>query len=89
MAFTYSTLKTAIQGWTENDASEFIAANDTIIDLAEHRIYRDADLGVFRVTDTSLNLSSGTPTLTYTSLSPRPLLSVGWQSNRSAATIQS
>ena len=83
MSFTYTTLKTAIQNYTENDSSEFITALDTIIDLAEHRIYRDIDLGVFRVTDTSLSLTSGVSTLTYTSLSPRPFV-IRWLATKTS-----
>ena len=48
MSWTYSTLTSAIQAWTENDATEFTDQIDTIIALAEERIYREADLDVFR-----------------------------------------
>jgi|CXWL01.1.fsa_nt_gi hypothetical protein len=77
MAWTYTTLKAAIQSFTENDSTEFSDALDNIIHLAEDRIYREADLEVFRSYDTSLSFSSGTNTLTISSLSPRPFV-VRW-----------
>jgi hypothetical protein len=48
MAFTYSTLKTEIQDWAENDSTEFVAKLDTIIDLAELKVVRETDLDTFR-----------------------------------------
>lgn len=48
MAWTYSTLSTAIQNWTENDGTEFVAEIDTFIMLAEDRLLREADLDRWR-----------------------------------------
>ncbi len=47
-SYTYATLKTAIANWTEDDSSEFSDVLDDVIGLAELRIYREADLDVFR-----------------------------------------
>jgi hypothetical protein len=77
MAWTYTTLKTAIQNFTENDATEFSDSLDNIIQLGEDRIYREADIEAFRNYDTSLSLVSGTNTLTISGLSPRPFV-VRW-----------
>lgn len=74
MSLTYSQLKDKIAAWTENDASEFSDQLDTIIDLAENRIYRECDLGVFRNEDNSLVTVGGTRTVSYTSISPRPFV---------------
>lgn len=74
MALNYSTLKTAITNFTENDASEFTAVLDTIINLAEARIYREIDLNEFRDVNTSLTTTSGVSTVNYLSLSPRPFI---------------
>jgi len=40
MALTYTTLKQAIQDYTENDESTFVSQLDTFIQQAEERIYR-------------------------------------------------
>lgn len=48
MSLSYSALKSAIQAWTENDATEFTSQFDLIISLAELKIYRETDLDVFR-----------------------------------------
>lgn len=56
--FTYTTLKTAILDWTEDDGVEFQNVLDTLIGLAELRIARDADLDAFRKYATS-NTTSG------------------------------
>ena len=48
LSLTYTTLRTEIADWTENDATEFLDKRDTIIGLAELRLHRDLDLGVFR-----------------------------------------
>ena len=77
MSFTYSTLKTAIQAYTENDAAEFVSVLDTIIDISENRIYRDLDLEEWRRYDTTLTLTVGDNTLDFISLSPRPFV-VRW-----------
>lgn len=43
MTFTYSTLKTQVQNYTENDSTEFLASFDTFIELAEFELSRDLD----------------------------------------------
>lgn len=58
MAWTYNTLKSALQSWNENTGSDFVAAIDNIIMLAEDRILREADLDKFRKYATS-SLSVG------------------------------
>ena len=44
----YNQIVDNIQAWTENDATEFTTKIPTIINLAELRIYKDADLTVAR-----------------------------------------
>lgn len=49
MAFTYTTLKQAIQDYTENSDTDFTTDNlDIIIDLTELRILREVDLTIAR-----------------------------------------
>jgi hypothetical protein len=45
---TYANLKTNIQAWAENDDSDFTDQIDTIIDFAEKRILKEADLTIAR-----------------------------------------
>lgn len=45
---TYSQLRTDIAEWTNNESTELEAQLDTLIDLAERRLARDADLRLFR-----------------------------------------
>ncbi len=52
LAFTYTTLKSALQAHTEDFGSEFEAALDTIIPLAETQLLKDLDLELFDVTST-------------------------------------
>lgn len=49
-SFTYATLVTAIETFTEDSGTEFVTAIDTIIPLAESRLLRDLDLELFDVT---------------------------------------
>lgn len=46
-AWTYSTLKQALQDWTEDDNAEFVGNLDTIIALGETKLVRDLDLEIF------------------------------------------
>lgn len=48
MSFTYTTLKQAIQDWTENDETTFVNNIDYFITNAEERIFKEADLDYFR-----------------------------------------
>lgn len=84
MSLNYSQLRTAIIRYTENDASEFADAIDTIIDMGESRIYRECDLGTFREEDNTLVTVSGTRTVTYTGISPRPFV-IRWLAVRPTA----
>lgn len=45
---TYTQLRADIIAWTNNESAELSAALDTIISLAELRIYRELDLRIFR-----------------------------------------
>jgi hypothetical protein len=45
---TYAKLRTDIVAWTNNESTELAAALDTIISLAELRVYRELDLRIFR-----------------------------------------
>ena len=48
MAWTYSTLKQAIQDKLESDETTFVSNLDIIIDQAEGRILKKVQLPVFR-----------------------------------------
>lgn len=48
MSFTYTTLKQAIQDWTENNETTFVNNLDFFITNAEERILKEADLDYFR-----------------------------------------
>lgn len=48
MSFTYTTLKQAIQDWTQNDESTFVSNLDFFIKNAEERIFKEVDLDYFR-----------------------------------------
>jgi hypothetical protein len=45
---TYTQLRADIIAWTNNESTELAAALDTIISLAELRVYRELDLRIFR-----------------------------------------
>jgi len=48
MAFTFTTLKTAIQDYTQNTESTFVSQLSRFIVNAEERIFKEAQLEVFR-----------------------------------------
>jgi len=48
MSFTYTTLKQAIQDWTENSETTFVNNLDVFITNAEERIFKLVDLDFFR-----------------------------------------
>lgn len=48
MSFTYATLKTAIQNYTENDETTFTNNLDIFIKNVEERILKNAELSLFR-----------------------------------------
>jgi hypothetical protein len=85
MSFTYATLKTAIQNYTENDETTFTNNLDIFIKNAEERILKNAELSLFRKnvsgSMTSSNQYLGCPTdflapfsLSYTSSSVKNFL---------------
>jgi hypothetical protein len=59
---TYAILRADITGWTNNESTELTAALDTIIRLAELRLYRELDLRIFRNSATSVT-ATGDPYL--------------------------
>lgn len=61
-AWTYTTIKAALQDFLEDDGTEFVAAIDSIIPLAEDRLLRDLDLDIFDTTATTA-FSAATATL--------------------------
>jgi len=46
--FTFTTLKSAIQTWTDNTETTFVAENARFITNAEERIFKETDLDYFR-----------------------------------------
>ena len=46
--FTFTTLKSAIQNWTDNTETTFVAENARFITTAEERIFKETDLDYFR-----------------------------------------
>ena len=52
MAYTYTTLKTAIQDFVEDSGSTFIANLDNFIQNAEQRIFSEVDLPLDRKNST-------------------------------------
>lgn len=59
----YTQLVDNIQAWTENDATEFTTKIPVIINLAELRIYREADLTIARKEETLPTPVVGSSTL--------------------------
>ena len=53
MSFTYGTLKTALQDYTENTETSFVSNLPTFITAAEDRIFKLVDLEFFRKNATS------------------------------------
>jgi hypothetical protein len=85
MSFTYATLKTAIQNYTENDETTFTNNLSIFIKNAEERILKNAELSLFRKNVTGAMTSSNqylacpsdflTPfSLSYTSSSVKSFL---------------
>ena len=58
MSFTYSGLKTAIQNYTDNTETTFVATLDTFIKTVEDRILTSVDLEYFRKNATASMTSS-------------------------------
>jgi hypothetical protein len=58
MSFTYSSLKTAIQDYTENTETTFVTHMDDFIKLSEERILKNVQLQLFRKNVTGTMTSS-------------------------------
>ena len=58
MAFTFTTLKTAIQDYVESDESTFVTDLPTIITQAEERILKSVQLPDFRKNATGTTTQS-------------------------------
>lgn len=58
MSFTYSSLKTAIQDYTENTETTFVTHMDDFIKLSEERILKNVQLQLFRKNVTGTMSSS-------------------------------
>jgi hypothetical protein len=58
MSFTYSSLKTAIQDYTENTETTFVTHMDDFIKLSEERILKNIQLELFRKNVTGTMTSS-------------------------------
>jgi hypothetical protein len=71
MSFTYATLKTAIQDYTDNSETTFVANLPNFVKAAEDRIFESVDLELFRKNVTSA-LSTDDPYLSI----PTDLLAV-------------
>ena len=54
MSFTYDQLKAAIQSYTENDETSFVANLPTFIKIAEERILKSVQLSLFRKNSTAI-----------------------------------
>jgi hypothetical protein len=48
MSFTYATLKTAIQDYTDNSESTFVSNLALFITEAEERVFKNVQLSFFR-----------------------------------------
>ena len=62
MAYTFTTLKTAIQDYTQNTETTFVTNLPTLIVQAENRIIKSVELPNFRKNVTG-TLTSGNPYL--------------------------
>ena len=58
MSFTYSSLKTAIEDYTENTETTFVTHMDDFIKLSEERILKNVQLQLFRKNSTGTMTSS-------------------------------
>ena len=63
MSWTFATLKTAIQDYTENDETSFVNNLNNFIQMAEERILKEVQFDVFRKNQTG-TMSSGNKYLT-------------------------
>jgi len=81
-AFTLTSIKSAIQAWTENDDADFTGQLDTIIALAEIRVQREADLTENRQIDTTVAVTSGQDYTDEGAL-PTNIILIRWVKNNS------
>ena len=58
MSFTFATLKTAIQDYTDNNETVFVSQINNFIKAAEEKIFKSIDLDIFRKNVTSSLTSS-------------------------------
>tara|TARA_R110000796_G_C14492258_1_gene427896 strand:+ start:492 stop:1145 length:654 start_codon:yes stop_codon:yes gene_type:complete len=58
MSFTYDQLKAAIQAYTDNDETTFIANLPTFIKMAEERILKSVQLSLFRKNSTAVTTAN-------------------------------
>ena len=58
MSFTYATLKSTLQDYTQNDETSFVSNLPTFIRLAEERILKSVQLNIFQK-NVSGNMTSG------------------------------
>ena len=63
MSWTFATLKTAIQDYTDNDETSFVNNLNNFIQMAEERILKEVQFDVFRKNQTG-TMSSGNKYLT-------------------------
>lgn len=71
--YTFTTLKSAVKEWLEDDAAEFEAALTNIVDLAELQLIKDLDFTIFDLVATG-TLTSATLTKPATWLGTIELL---------------
>lgn len=76
-AFTYTTLKTAIQAYAENDDSDFTDQIDTVIGLAELRLQKEVDLTENRQIDSTVAVASNVDYTTSGAL-PTNIVFIRW-----------
>lgn len=63
LAWTYDSLKGALQDWMEDSFADFVGELDVIIGLAERRCYRDLDLVIHDKRDVAISTAAATPTM--------------------------
>ena len=58
MSFTFTTLREAVQNYTQNNETSFIANMGTFVELSEERILKSIQLNVFKK-NAAGNMTSG------------------------------
>jgi len=59
VAWTYTTLRAAIQAWPSYASTDFVSNLDTMIGLGEVRLTRDLNLEIFDADDASVSTAAG------------------------------